>query len=234
MSKWPKVVLFGDSITQRSFELGGWGASIADQLQRKCDIVNRGFSGYNSRWARMIMQTALPTELLKDAVAMTVFFGANDASLQEVWPCQFVGVQDYADNMKAIVNYLESNGIRKEKILLITPPPIDEALWGAGCKEKGTALNRTLKNSGIYAKACVTLAQDLDVKVIDIWTAMQKEENWGPRFLSDGLHLSADGAGFLYKQLSGFVEDCTSSLSEQFPDWSEVDYANPEKSFQQS
>lgn len=40
----------------------------------------------------------------------------------------------------------------------------------------GTALNRTLKNSVIYAKACVTLAQDLDVKVIDIWTAMQKEE----------------------------------------------------------
>lgn len=73
---------------------------------RKCDVVNRGFSGYNSRWARMIMQTALPTELLKDAVAMTVFLGANDACLQEVGPCQFVGVQDYADNMKVRIKYL--------------------------------------------------------------------------------------------------------------------------------
>eukprot|EP00057_Strongylocentrotus_purpuratus_P009222 XP_011663696.1 PREDICTED: isoamyl acetate-hydrolyzing esterase 1 homolog isoform X1 [Strongylocentrotus purpuratus] len=184
--------------------------------------------------ARTGIQYILPHELLQNVAMATVFFGANDACLLELQPDKHVPVEDYTVNIKAIVNYLESNGIRKEKILLITPPPIDEALWGAGCKEKGTALNRTLKNSGIYAKACVTLAQDLDVKVIDIWTAMQKEENWGPRFLSDGLHLSADGAGFLYKQLSGFVEDCTSSLSEQFPDWSEVDYANPEKSFQQS
>ncbi|XP_041459147.1 isoamyl acetate-hydrolyzing esterase 1 homolog isoform X1 [Lytechinus variegatus] len=234
MSAWPKVVLFGDSITQRSFEVGGWGASIADQVQRKCDVICRGFSGYNGKWACAGIQYILPGELLQNVAMVTVFFGANDACLPELQPDKYVTLEDYAKYIKSIVNYLESNGVRKEKILLITPPPIDETLWGEACKEKGTALNRTLKNSGIYAKACVTLAQDLGVKVIDLWSAMQTEENWGPRFLSDGLHLSSEGAGFLYKQLSGFVEECTSSLPQQFPDWSEIDYANPEKSFQQS
>ncbi|KAF2569754.1 hypothetical protein F2Q70_00027938 [Brassica cretica] len=32
----PKIVLFGDSITEESFGNGGWGASLADLLRRKC------------------------------------------------------------------------------------------------------------------------------------------------------------------------------------------------------
>ncbi|XP_072173794.1 isoamyl acetate-hydrolyzing esterase 1 homolog isoform X2 [Diadema setosum] len=230
---WPKILLFGDSITQLSFEPGGWGASIANQVQRKCDVVNRGFSGYNSRWARIILPSVFPPEMVQDAVAVTLFLGANDSCLEEVWPSQYVGLEAYADNMKAMIKYFESKGLPKERLMLITPPPIDEAAWSEACKTKGTTLNRTLKNSGKYAKACCDLAQDLGVKVIDLWTLMQKEENWGPRFLCDGLHLTAEGAGFLYKHLSGFVDDCTASLPQQWPDWSSIDYANPEKSFQQ-
>lgn len=31
----PSFVLFGDSLTQRSFGEGGWGARLADAYQRK-------------------------------------------------------------------------------------------------------------------------------------------------------------------------------------------------------
>ena len=31
----PRFVLYGDSLTQRSFEVGGWGAAIADKYVRK-------------------------------------------------------------------------------------------------------------------------------------------------------------------------------------------------------
>ncbi|PNI72817.1 IAH1 isoform 7, partial [Pan troglodytes] len=31
---WPRLLLFGDSITQFSFQQGGWGASLADRLVR--------------------------------------------------------------------------------------------------------------------------------------------------------------------------------------------------------
>ncbi|KAI8146833.1 hypothetical protein BJV82DRAFT_399049 [Fennellomyces sp. T-0311] len=42
-----QILLFGDSITQFSFdpELQGFGASLANIYQRKVDVVNRGFSG---------------------------------------------------------------------------------------------------------------------------------------------------------------------------------------------
>ena len=52
----PQIVLFGDSITQRGFAAGGWGARLADHYVRKADIINRGFSGYNSTWAGHAMQ----------------------------------------------------------------------------------------------------------------------------------------------------------------------------------
>lgn len=44
-----RIVLFGDSITQQSFSCGGWGARMADAYQRKADVLNRGYSGYNTR-----------------------------------------------------------------------------------------------------------------------------------------------------------------------------------------
>ena len=31
----PRIVLFGDSITEQSFRSGGWGASLADTYSRK-------------------------------------------------------------------------------------------------------------------------------------------------------------------------------------------------------
>lgn len=36
----PRILLFGDSITQQSFGPGGWGARLADAYQRK---VRLGF-----------------------------------------------------------------------------------------------------------------------------------------------------------------------------------------------
>lgn len=41
----PRIVLFGDSITQFSFQEGGWGLSIASEYTPYYDVLNRGFSG---------------------------------------------------------------------------------------------------------------------------------------------------------------------------------------------
>ena len=54
--RYPRVILFGDSLTQYSFSHeGGWGTMLADKLQRKADVVVRGYSGYNTRWCRIIL-----------------------------------------------------------------------------------------------------------------------------------------------------------------------------------
>ena len=56
---WPRVVLVGDSITQQGGRVGGWVARIAGALERKCDVVNRGFSGYTTRTIRVGISTRL-------------------------------------------------------------------------------------------------------------------------------------------------------------------------------
>lgn len=38
----PKLILFGDSLTERAMSMGGWGASLAHTYMRKVDIVTRG------------------------------------------------------------------------------------------------------------------------------------------------------------------------------------------------
>ncbi|XP_059501596.1 isoamyl acetate-hydrolyzing esterase 1 homolog isoform X2 [Stegostoma tigrinum] len=80
---WPKVILFGDSITQQSFDKGGWGAAIANRLVRKCDVVNRGLSGYNTKWALTVLPKIITQPANQETIAaVAVFFGANDSALK--------------------------------------------------------------------------------------------------------------------------------------------------------
>lgn len=50
MITYPQWLMFGDSITQQSFAPGGLGQAMADDYQRRLDMVNRGYGGYNSLW----------------------------------------------------------------------------------------------------------------------------------------------------------------------------------------
>ncbi len=56
----PLFVLFGDSITQRGFAPGGWAARLADKYSRRADVVNRGYSGYNSALATHLLPHVFP------------------------------------------------------------------------------------------------------------------------------------------------------------------------------
>ena len=50
---------------------------------RKCDVLNRGFSGYNTRWAKIILPRLIKKGTgLDSPVAVTIFFGANDSALK--------------------------------------------------------------------------------------------------------------------------------------------------------
>ena len=77
-----RFVLFGDSITQGSFSVGGWGARLADHYARRADVLNRGYSGYNTRWALELLPHVLPAAPAPATppTLVTVFFGANDSA----------------------------------------------------------------------------------------------------------------------------------------------------------
>lgn len=54
-------------------------------VSRKCDVVNRGLSGYNSRWAKILLPRLIDgcqSSADNNISAVTVFFGSNDCALE--------------------------------------------------------------------------------------------------------------------------------------------------------
>lgn len=65
------------------------------------------------------------------------------------------------------------------KILLITPPPVNEHQMGqfdyAGSQAR---LQRRAENTRLYADACKDVGAKLQVTVVDLWTACLREVGW--------------------------------------------------------
>ncbi|NXN94269.1 IAH1 esterase, partial [Rhinopomastus cyanomelas] len=224
---WPRVLLFGDSITEYAFQENGWGTFLAERLVRKCDVVNRGLSGYNTRWAKLILPRLISKSAgAESTVAVTIFFGANDSSLKELNPKQHVPLDEYAANLKSMIQYLKSVDITEDKIILITPPPLQESAWEKECLAKGYELNRRNATTGEYAQACVQVARACGTDVLDLWTLMQENQDFSS-YLSDGLHLSTKGNRFLAAELWSRLEKRLSALPLLLPYWRDVDNMNP-------
>ncbi|XP_069855232.1 isoamyl acetate-hydrolyzing esterase 1 homolog isoform X1 [Dipodomys merriami] len=227
--RWPRVLLFGDSITQLSFQPGGWGAALADRLVRRCDVVNRGFSGYNTRWARLVLPRLLGAGAAAPE-AVTIFFGANDSALREESPKQHVPLAEFAANLAGMVRVLASAGVPAERVVLVAPPPLWEPAWEKECAAQGYKLNRLNSAVGEYARACLQVARDCGTEVLDLWTLMQKDNQDFSAYLSDGLHLSPKGNEFLFLHLWPLIEKRVSHLPLLLPYWKEVSEAEPELS----
>ena len=74
-------------------------------LFRKADVVNRGFSGYNTRMClKMLPHIASD---LKNVSAVTVFLGANDASDLKENPVQAVPLPEYCQNLAKIIKHFK-------------------------------------------------------------------------------------------------------------------------------
>jgi hypothetical protein len=48
----------------------------------------------------------------------------------------------------------------------------------AGIASDQIAELRTNELCGIYSEACLKLCQEMDVKAVDLWTALQKKDGW--------------------------------------------------------
>ncbi|XXG84022.1 hypothetical protein AAC387_Pa10g1637 [Persea americana] len=236
----PHFVLFGDSITELSFRPGGWGAALADAYSRKADVILRGYGGYNTRWALFLIDGLFPPTCNSPPIAVTVFFGANDAALLgRTNERQYVPVEEYKENLKKIVHRLKELSPTM-LVVLITPPPIDEdgrkeyaqSLYGQKAAELP---ERTNEMAGVYAAQCVAVAKELGVPSINLWSKMQETTGWQKKFLSDGLHLTEEGNALVYEEVVREFNGAhlnASSMPYDFPHHSEIDALNPEKAFQ--
>ncbi|XP_074573836.1 GDSL esterase/lipase At5g45920-like [Curcuma longa] len=195
-----EVVLFGDSLTQGSFRDGRWGAALSHYLSRSVDVLPRGYSGYNTRQARTVIHRAV--EGVTSPAAFTVFFGANDAALPHRSAASVhVPLSEYVSNLRAICAFIKAKW-PWTLVILITPPPIDEeGRLRFPYGNRSGLPERTNAAAGTYARACVFVAQQLGLPVIDIWTKMQQFSNWEKTFLWDGLHFTALGNHLLFQEM---------------------------------
>ncbi|KAI8068552.1 SGNH hydrolase-type esterase domain-containing protein [Gongronella butleri] len=235
-----QVVLFGDSITQMSFDpaLLGYGANIANAYQRKLDVFNRGFSGFNTDWALPLLRQILPSvEVQRVTPArielITIFFGANDAAIPG--SPQHVPQDRYKKNLAAMIDLMKhpdspyyNPNIR---IIVINPPPLDEVKTKKNCEESGEEMNRFAHITKQYADAAKEVAKEKGVPVADIWLRItdkaSSSSNGLADYLFDGLHLNDNGYKELYDLLMDTIrkhypEIHPDNLQEEILSWDEV------------
>lgn len=237
MSSWgtrfAQVVLFGSSTTQFSFYLpeGGWGAVVADHFQRRADFLNRGFSGYNTEWAKLILPTLFPSGVSYDVVV--IYLGANDSSLRED---KHVPLEKYKSNLSDICDFFNSRGVGDSSLVLITPNPVCESMWVATCHEMGlqdvddNTSNRSNVVTEKYAKAASELATERGISLINLFEALSDEN---PKdCVCDGVHLNSFSNKTLAEHLIPILEDKLKNHPPNvYPIWEEVDATDLQKSF---
>ncbi|KZV71806.1 SGNH hydrolase [Peniophora sp. CONT] len=218
------VVLFGDSITQGAWDHGGFGAQLAHAYARRFDVLNRGFSGYNTEWALPIADTLFPAPGSSVPTApvrlLTIWFGANDACLKP--SPQHVPLDRFRSNLHTLIARAPSGAA----VVLITAPPVNTIQRGAdlSSRDPPKELDRSFEVTRQYAELVKEVGKEKGVPVVDVWTALWeavgKEEKRLEEVLSDGLHLNATGYNAL-------VETLERELPELKPEMSWRNFKHP-------
>lgn len=228
---YPRIYLFGDSLTQRSHsDEGCWGSLVAEAFERRCDVVVRGFSGYNTRMCKYVLPRIFGPEDAASVAAFVIFLGANDCSEPTDHGAQNVPLKEFTSNLEEMLQHLKVSGVPMSKVILMTPPPYCDEKWVAWCKKTGRDLaRRNLETVSRYVDAVSKVGEEQHVKVINVFAAFKQEQNW-QRLLLDGLHLSKPGSQKLARCLMPLLEQAVGPIPAIFPDWKCIDPANPESS----
>jgi lysophospholipase L1-like esterase len=207
----PRIVLFGDSITEQSFGEGGFGAALANRYARRADVILRGYSGYNTRMAVGLLPYVFPLDDPNPPVLVTVCFGANDAvkpgsTMESKQGCPS---EEYRNNLRAILEHLHKLSPRP-RVLVMTPPPLDAIAWKKTCDDRGYHADpepdRSMSVTESYARVALEAAEVFSavnnrakVTGLNLFIGLQRGAppgapgGWEKAFLSDGLHLTPGG-----------------------------------------
>eukprot|EP00002_Diphylleia_rotans_P002852 TRINITY_DN11857_c0_g1_i1.p1 TRINITY_DN11857_c0_g1~~TRINITY_DN11857_c0_g1_i1.p1 ORF type:complete len:256 (-),score=58.88 TRINITY_DN11857_c0_g1_i1:16-783(-) len=244
----PVFVLFGDSITKYGSRManGGWVFLLDDLYDGRVDILNRGHSGYNTRWAKLLFPRyfpEIPTTKRKSVV--TIFLGANDSVLSG--ERQHVPLDEYKQNLLDLIESIQNPAGAPSQsdlrtIIVITPPPIDAPVWGrhAGRFTPET-LDRCNENTKKYANAAIEAANESNgrhgvaVHSINLYVQMMESKEPWADYLVDGLHLTKSGNKFLFDAilhvLSSIPDYDPAKMAWDYPHHAAVDAKAPENSF---
>lgn len=175
------LICFGDSITADEMFFDGT-PRLTPRLQEmfpNWKVVNAGVPGDNTFDALNRIEDDV---LSHKPDFVTVFLGTNDAvSFSQV------SLQVYKENLEKIVSM-----ISPEKVLLISPAPVDEARQH----------NRTNEVLGQYADVVEEVAKETGSHFLNLYAEMIQEQHY-KKFVEDdekdGLHFGPQGYEYLAK-----------------------------------
>ena len=242
------IVLFGDSLTERSFEVGGFGARMQHEFRRCVDVKARGYSGYNTDHAVSMLDQVFTSEE-PSPVLVTVLFGSNDAcdGKSPAGAVQHVPVERYEKNLVRIAESV----LRLKpspRLLFITPPRVDDDAWAMDCSIRaaqpgsgfGTLLagstsapNRTTALVKPYVEAMKRVAHSISIPVVDLYDSLQSSigGNVDSTAFVDGLHFSEIGQRRVAELIINAVREhfprlaamASDSVKCDYPDWKYLD-----------
>ncbi|KAJ2615329.1 isoamyl acetate-hydrolyzing esterase [Coemansia sp. RSA 1365] len=236
------LLAFGDSITQLGSDphISGFVGNLAGYYSRRMDVLNRGFSGFNTKDALEIVDQVFPKTASPRRQTMSInsmirwphhndtfpkaakgprlcllAFGANDAALPfSQW---HIPLNEFSDNLRQMVSLLHDPSSvyysPDTRILFITPPPIGDRMWEEDSKLHRRKADRKNAVTKKYADAVITVAKELDLPYVDIWTAIESAvhnstdstpeaanslDDGYKKYLNDGLHLTDKGNELLF------------------------------------
>ncbi|KAK3019006.1 hypothetical protein RJ639_003614, partial [Escallonia herrerae] len=174
------------------------------------DIFLRGYAGWNSRRALQILDQVFPKDAAVQPSLVIVYIGGNDSvNPHPSGLGPHVPLPEYVENIRKIAIHIKSNRnlfgyqslSEKTQVIFLSTPPVNEAQMREILGDKFGDMGRTNESGQKYSEACLEMCRGLDVKVIDLWTALQKRDDWLTACFTDGIHLSSEGSKIVVKEI---------------------------------
>uniref|UniRef100_A0A060TAA6 ARAD1C44242p n=1 Tax=Blastobotrys adeninivorans TaxID=409370 RepID=A0A060TAA6_BLAAD len=228
-----KLLLLGDSIISFSNDpnLGfGLTPALQNYYSRRLQVINRGFSGYNSSWARALIDPILSEENAGHAKVKlaVIFYGSNDSATNDI---QHVPIDKYRDNLRYIASRALEAGAQ---VILVGPAPLNET-------NTEFLEDRTTESMKNYGQAAGEIAKELGVGFVDLWHAFIRSTGWKEGephpgkldqqskyslddYFTDGLHYTGKGYKVFYDELKAEIKAKYPQLSPEalprlLPEW---------------
>lgn len=227
-----QFIALGDSITQNGDLLSpelGYLTLLRHTYIRKADIINRGYSGYNSELLYHTVQQSIQNNIWninnmdQSPVVYTIMIGTNDAVLPKT-STQHIPLLQYKANVVSLIGLLKSyhrNNSQSCFIVLITPPYTEPWRWAKYCQIKHNLtelppIQRSAEHTEQYVDMLIDIASQQNLPCINLYVLTQSNHNSTDVdniYLSDGLHLSSAGNHLLYTMIIDVINKNHPELS---------------------
>lgn len=93
----------------------------------------------------------------------------------------------------------------KTRVIFLSPPPMNErqiqVVFGDAMRGRSNELCRP------YAEALLNLCREINVKGIDLWNAIQQQDDWLNTCFTDGIHFTAKASEIVVKEILKVVRE---------------------------